>query len=252
MISPRPLPRLRNCTRLGFIATPPETSPSPPARSGPSPDPVYFQYWQRKKLSATPPAFPVVRWWPEAGLSEAERAWIPAILDRGSLLDIGAGDLSVRQKILAAGFRGRYDTLDIGDEHAYTYRDLSQVPGSYGAILCIDVLEHLELKTGLGLLHRIRSLLEPGGVLVIQTPNSRCVRTAQAKDMTHVHSYNLPDLHAYLSCLGFQARGYRVAYSAPGPGPGRWLLEKLGALVTTRLLGCDYADNILLVGHRGP
>jgi hypothetical protein len=68
--------------------------------------------------------------------------------------------------------------------------------------------------------------------------------------MTHLHCYNLTDLWAYLTSLGLVVEGYRIAFR----GPSLSLFERLrflsGAYVTTRLLGCDYADNILLIARK--
>jgi hypothetical protein len=70
-------------------------------------------------------------------------------------------------------------------------------------------------------------------------------------DMTHLHLYNLPDLWAFVTALGCRASGRRVVFGA-GRRPGLWArgLGLLGRFVTTRLLGCDYADNIALVARR--
>jgi len=47
------------------------------------------------------------------------------------VLDVGAGDLRVMRKMVAAGYQGEYHTLDIGHEHPYDYQDLSEVHRSY-------------------------------------------------------------------------------------------------------------------------
>ena len=83
----------------------------------------------------------------------------------------------------------------------------------------------------------------------MQTPNGRCVRSPFTSDMTHVQSYNLPDLWAYLTALGCTCQGYRVAFQTPQRVHQR-ALDWVGRAVTTRLLGLDYADNILLVASK--
>jgi hypothetical protein len=213
-------------------------------------DPTYLNYWKRKDLMRTPPLFPVRRWWATDGLCDVERVYFDAVRSAARLLDVGAGDLRVRRKLLAAGFAGTYDTQDIGTEFAYTYRSLDEVAGRYDAVLCLDVLEHLRLEDGLGLFGRLVGLLNPGGVLVVQTPNARCVRHPLGWDMTHVHVYNLPDLWAYARALGLEAAGYRVWFAPERLSPAAWVRAAAARFVAARLLGCDYADNIALVARK--
>lgn len=212
--------------------------------------PAYRTYWQRKEmLRRERPAFPVRRWWDTDGLCDIEQVYFAAVQSASSLLDVGAGDLRVMRKLQRAGYRGLYHTQDIGAEGQYTYRDLAEVTRPYGAILCLDVLEHLDLAAGLTLLDRMVTLLEPGGVLVIQTPNAAYLPDPRSWDMTHVQIYNLPDLHAYLVCEGLRVEGYRVVHGAHRPGPVRRLKQAVTGYVKTKILGCDTANNIALVAR---
>ena len=216
-----------------------------------TPAPAYRNYWARKQLlEDRPPCFPVLRYWRSSGLSQVEQVYYNAVHQAGRLLDYGAGDLTVMRKLRQAGYAGEYHTLDIGDEYAYTYSDLSQVTETYDAILCLDVIEHLSLQDGLTLLSRLAGLLSPGGRLVLQTPNARCVRQPLAWDMTHLHCYNLGDLWAYLECLELDCCGYRVIFRESRTSWWEKLRFVLCAFVVTRICGSDYADNIALIGER--
>jgi len=212
---------------------------------------AYGNYWERKRLLAGGvPPFPIRRWWESAELSDIERACFDAVKDTASLLDVGAGDLRVKRKFEAAGFSGEYHTQDVGPEYPHTYRDLAQVTRQYDAILCFDVIEHLPLDGGLELLDRLIGLLDPGGVLVVQTPNARCVRSPMGWDMTHLHSYNIADLWAYLTAAGLETQGYRVVFGPARRSPVQRLRSALHAFVATRLLGADYADNVVAIGRK--
>ena len=136
-----------------------------------STDPAYDTYWKRKQLHLAEPRreFPVRRWWATDDLCDIERVYFDAVRDARSVLDVGAGDLRVMRKLQRAGFQGEYHTQDIGEEGTYTYRDLAEVKRSYGAILCLDVIEHLGLREGLTLLRDSIRLLEPGGTIVENT-----------------------------------------------------------------------------------
>jgi hypothetical protein len=225
-----------------------ESTPSPVTQQ---PSIAYRSYWQRKHVLSQPvPAFPVKRWWRTGGLSEVERIYFEAVKRSASVLDVGAGDLSMMRKFKSAGYSGEYHTLDLGEEYAHTYKDLAEVNRSYSAILCLDLIEHLPLEQGLRMLTRLTELLEPGGVMVVQTPNARCIRYPASWDMTHLHIYNAPDLWAYMSGLGLTVAGYRIVFGPEHPSLSERIRGLAAAFVASRLLGCDYTDNLAMIARK--
>lgn len=191
------------------------------------------------------------RWWETQGLCDIEKVYFEAIRSAPSLLDVGAGDLRIMKKLQAAGYRGEYHTQDVGSEGRYTYRDLSEVTRSYGAILCLDVLEHLPMQEGLAMVRFMIALLAPGGALVIQTPNAAYLPDPRSWDMTHLHVYNAGDLWAYLTCEGLSAQVYRVALRDPNPGPVVAARLAITDYVKKKILGCDFANNIAAIAVKG-
>ncbi|HEX7077625.1 MAG TPA: methyltransferase domain-containing protein [Candidatus Eisenbacteria bacterium] len=213
--------------------------------------PAYDTYWQRKELlKRSRPTFPVRRWWETDGLCDIERVYFEAVREAPSLLDVGAGDLRVMRKLQAAGYRGEYHTQDVGTEGSYTYRGLDEVTRSYGAMLCLDVLEHLTLEDGLILLRRMISLLASNGALVIQTPNAAYLPNPLSWDMTHVQLYNVQDLWAFLTCEGMAVEGYRVLLAPERPGGVVAARTAITSYVKRKILGCDFANNIALVARK--
>lgn len=190
------------------------------------------------------------RWWETDALCEIERAYFDAIRDAKSLLDVGAGDFRIMRKFQRAGFQGEYHTQDVGTEGTYTYRDLGDVKRSYGAILCLDVIEHLPLREGLAMVRLMIALLEPGGSLVIQTPNAAYLPDPRSWDMTHLHVYNAADLWAWLTCEGLEVAMVRVALREEHPGPV--VAARLGITdyVKRKILGCDFANNIAAIARK--
>ena len=228
-----------------------DASGSAPPLANEQGDIVYGSYWRRKHALSQPvPAFPVKRWWRTAGLSEIEQIYYDVVERSASVLDVGAGDLSIMRKFKSAGYSGEYHSLDPGEEYTHTYRDLGEVNRKYCAILCLDLIEHLPFPQGLRMLTRLTELLEPSGVMVIQTPNARCIRYPASWDMTHLHSYNAHDLWAYLSGLGLTVEGYRIVFGLEHPGIADRIRGLAGAFIASRLLGCDYADNIAMIGRK--
>jgi len=218
--------------------------------------PAYESYWKRKELlKRSFPTFPVRRWWDTGErdigrLCEIERVYFDAIRDSASLLDVGAGDLRVMRKFQAAGYRGEYHTQDIGDGGPYTYGDLAEVRRPYGAILCLDVLEHLPLADGVALLKRMISLLAPGGVLVIQTPNAAYLPDPRSWDMTHVHTYALHDLWAFFRVEGLDVAGYRVVLGPEREGFMAGARSSIQRWVKQKLLACDFANNVAVIAKK--
>ena len=213
--------------------------------------PAYETYWKRKELLRRSfPSFPVRRWWETDGLCEIERVYFAAIREAPSLLDVGAGDLRVMRKLQTAGYRGEYHTQDIGDGGPWTYGDLAEVRRPYGAVLCLDVLEHLPLESGIVLLRRLVELLSAGGVLVVQTPNAAYLPDPRSWDMTHVHTYALHDLWAFFVCEGLQADGYRVVLGPEREGPIAALRSGVQRWTKRKLLGCDFANNAAIIARK--
>jgi hypothetical protein len=216
-----------------------------------SKDLVYLNYWQRKELLKTKVlAFPVIKWWQSSEMCEVEKIVFDNIKDRENILDIGAGDLKLKHKFQEAGYPGNYHTQDIGTEFVYDYNNLGEITNQYSAIICLDVIEHLSLAEGLSLIHKLSSLLTADGVMIIQTPNGRCIRNPLISDMTHIHCYNLPDLWAYLTCLSLRVEGFRVVFETLNKSYLERIQELLGRYIITRLLGLDYADNIVVIAHK--
>jgi len=193
----------------------------------------------------------VRRWWETEELCEIERVYFDVVRGAERLLDVGAGDLRIMRKLQRAGFRGEYHTQDVGSEGAYTYRSLDEVRGQYGAILCLDVIEHLELREGLTMLKKMISLLSPGGVLVLQTPNAAYIPDPRSWDMTHVQTYNAGDLWAWLKCEGLETEIYRVVLLASAnPGPMVTVKAAITGYVKRKILGCDDANNIAAIARK--
>lgn len=213
--------------------------------------PAYETYWKRKELLRRSwPSFPVRRWWETDELCDIERVYFDAVREKRSVLDVGAGDLRVMRKLQRAGYSGEYHTQDIGKEGRYTYQDLGEVKRTYGGVLCLDVIEHLPLIEGLTMIKRMISLLDPGGALVIQTPNAAFIPDPRSWDMTHLQTYNIQDLWAFLICEGLGVDGYRVVLGEQSPGLIVSARTAIVAYVKRRILGCDFANNIAIVARR--
>jgi len=181
-------------------------------------------------------------------LNEMEQAIFDHTKHAGRLLDFGAGDKRLQGKFRAAGFRGKYETCDISAEHEHEYTSISQIAERFDAILCLEVIEHMSLNDYVDLMDGFEKLLNPGGILVIGTPNPLCVIPMWAGDPGHVQQYPLADLAADFVIRGFSVEALRVRYGAWPTGISR--LRFLAMRVLCYLLSVDYAQGIVVIGTK--
>lgn len=184
-----------------------------------------------------------------AQLNEMEQAIFNHSKHAKRLLDYGAGDKRLKGKFLSAGFKGRYETLDMSAEDKHEYSSISEVTGPFDAILCLEVIEHMSLNDYVDLMDEFGKLLQPGGTLVIGTPNPLCVVPMWAGDPGHVQQYPLSDLAADFVVRGYSVEAFRVRY---GPWPkGLPWLRFFAMRVLCYLLGVDYANGLVVIGKKG-
>jgi methyltransferase family protein len=182
------------------------------------------------------------------GLNEMEQAIFNHTKSANRLLDFGAGDKRLKCKFLKAGFKGRYETLDMSAEDQHEYSSISQVTGVVDAILCLEVIEHMSLNDYVDLMDEFGKRLAPGGTLVIGTPNPLCVVPMWAGDPGHVQQYPIADLAADFVVRGYNVEAFRVRYGA-WPKGLPWL-RFMAMRVLCYLLSVDYAHGIVVVGKK--
>lgn len=212
---------------------------------------TFENYWERIRLRERAMAIPApcVTWRRMEVFNEAEQLIWERLRGVSSILDFGCGDQSLRKKFLAAGYVGRYETYDISREFPTTWDDPEQIEGPFGAVICLEVIEHMPLSEGLALRNRLLSWVGPGGWLVLSTPNPACIVSPFNLDETHQHLYPLHDLLTWALVAGLVPEARRVKLL-----PLRVTLSTRWRLLTQRvlcyLLGADYADGLLLVARR--
>jgi hypothetical protein len=109
-----------------------------------------------------------------------------------------------------AGYQGDYQTFDVSPEFPTTWTSPGEIDGVFGAVLCLEVLEHLSLEEGLRLRDRLLQWVAPGGWLILSTPNPACILSPFAADETHRHVYPLHDLLTWALAAGLTVEARRV------------------------------------------
>ena len=212
---------------------------------------TFGNYWERIRLRERAMAIPApcVTWQRMEAFNEAERIIWDRVKGASRILDFGCGDQSLRKKFLAAGYGGSYETYDASREFPTTWDDPGQIEGPFGAVICLEVIEHMPLSEGLALRDRLLSWVGPGGWLILSTPNPACIVSPFSRDETHVHLYPLHDLLTWALAAGLTPEARRVRLLPERLTlPMRWRI--LAQRVACYALATDYADGLLLLARR--
>jgi SAM-dependent methyltransferase len=159
------------------------------------------------------------------------------------ILEVGPGT-NPRGKRLAARVA---DATAVGvDPDGGDFRSLDEVEGTFGLALLLEVIEHLSLAESIDLLRGIHDRLEPGGALIVSTPNVFCPGRF-LRDATHVTPFAYDELGGVLLLAGFEVESlFRVVPGHLFRRIGKTLISPLG-----RALGIDHAPSIAAVALRG-
>jgi 2-polyprenyl-3-methyl-5-hydroxy-6-metoxy-1,4-benzoquinol methylase len=84
--------------------------------------------------------------------------------------------------------------------------DLKSRPQRYGAVLMLDVLEHIPVNQQIGILRAVFRAMAPGAMLILKVPNANSLCSARWRyiDFTHFTSYTEISLKFVLKNAGFE------------------------------------------------
>jgi len=211
----------------------------------------FHGYWQRFRLREKVMGIPApcITWRRAKSFNEVEQLIWERVGDVSRILDFGSGDQALKRKFLAAGYKGSYETYDVSQEFPTTWKDPDLIDGVFGAVICLEVIEHMPLAEGLALREKLLSWVAPDGWLILSTPNPACVLSPFSGDETHVHVYPLHDLLTWAMTAGLTVEARRVKFL-----PDRVTLITWARLLAQRvlcyLIGVDRADGIMILAHR--
>jgi len=171
---------------------------------------------------------------------------VKTIQDGEKILDIGASNRNLEQRLRRHFPRLIYKSMDIDREQFHDFYSLEEIQESFDAIFLFEVIEHLSLGEGVQLLKRVYDLLDQEGRLILTTPNifnpSRFWR-----DATHQVAYCYDELGGLLLAQGFQIKAMYRTYS---DAYHRYLFRLYVMAPLHRYLGIDFAKSILVVAEK--
>lgn len=171
---------------------------------------------------------------------------VKVIRDGEKVLDIGASDRNLADRLKRVFPKLLYKSMDIDRERFHDFYSLEEIRESFDGIFLFEVIEHLGLEEGIKLIKRVYDLLNPGGRLILTTPNvfnpSRYWR-----DATHQVAYCYDELGGLLIAHHFQIRAMYRTYNDAFL---RYLFRVYGMAPLHRYLGIDFAKSILIVAEK--
>jgi SAM-dependent methyltransferase len=166
---------------------------------------------------------------------------VPNVKSGASVLEIGAGDRRFRDKLRSIVGDFDYKSMDIDTDTEQDYYSVADIEGKYDLIYMFELIEHLSVEDGFGLLRKCAGLLKPGGRILIGTPNLYHPHRYFG-DVTHVTPYKYEELGALMSMSGFRPTGFYRVYN--DAFISRIIKLTLGSVIH-KYLDIDFAPNIL-------
>ncbi len=169
------------------------------------------------------------------------------LADARSVLDVGAGDRYYKQVLSKLGIAATYRSADSDNQSgAHDFGDFFQVSEAFDAILMLELLEHVDANLGIGFLKHARNVLNPGGVLLLSTPNAHHPNQVWRSSLTHIRPWPMDDLYGVLKYAGFNRVRLVRQYTASSK---RMVIKPFTKLLY-RLIELDHAQTILAAAWR--
>jgi 2-polyprenyl-3-methyl-5-hydroxy-6-metoxy-1,4-benzoquinol methylase len=173
---------------------------------------------------------------------------VNTIRDGEKVLDIGASDRNLQERLKRRYPKLIYKSMDIDREQFHDFYSLEEIQESFDVVFLFEVIEHVDFEEGVRLLKKVHDFLNEGGRLILTTPNvfnpSRFWR-----DVTHKVAYCYDELGGLLLAQGFQIK---VMYRTYNDAFHRYFFRLHVMAPLHRYLGIDFAKSILVIAEKRP
>jgi len=166
--------------------------------------------------------------------------------DGERVLEIGASNRELEKRIQDRFPRAVYKSLDIDPTYPHDYSSFDEIEAPFDLVLLFEVIEHLSLEEGMEMVARIYQILNPGGRVILTTPN---VYTPGQywKDATHLVAYHYEELGGLFLSQDFELVEIRRIFRKSFIG---FALKGYLFSPVFRFLGIDFSESILLVARK--
>jgi len=188
--------------------------------------------------------------YPEVWDLRIVRKRLPFILkylkDGEAVLDIGAYNRQLGDRLKRYYPKIRYKSLDIDPSYPHDYSSLEEVKEEFDMVLLFDVIEHLDMESGREMVTNIFKILRSGGRVILTTPN---VYTPGRywKDVSHLTPYHHEELGALFLGQRFESIELFRLFNAPFL---RYVVKVYLFSPFFRFLTLDFTKSILLVARK--
>lgn len=164
-----------------------------------------------------------------------------------TVLEIGCGDTPFDRVLREDGYNGSFKTMDVDPDLSCDYYSLDDIHEDFDAVIMREVIEHLPRPLFFSYLDKIRSLLNPGGLLVLTTPNPWAPSWVFS-DYTHQSPWPPADLYGVLRWYGFESvEIHRIIWPSRFPWLKRWYWA-----LHSRLYDIDFAGSYVALAVKPP
>jgi O-antigen chain-terminating methyltransferase len=154
----------------------------------------------------------------EEDIQQRQRLYLEYFKGARDVLDIGCGRGEFLELLKSAGIEAtgvdadldmvllcREKGLTVVERDAFAY--LESLPaGSVGGIFCAQMIEHLDAEQIIRLVQLSHRTLRPDGVLILETPNPRCLTVFAESfymDLSHIRLIHPETARFLLESMGF-------------------------------------------------
>jgi len=179
------------------------------------------------------------------------RKRLPFILkylrDGEAVLEIGAYDRKLGDRIKKHFPRVLYKSLDIDPSYSHDYTSIDEVKEEFNMVLLFELIEHLDRENGRKMVDKIFEILKPGGRVILTTPN---IYTPGQywKDVSHLTPYHYEELGGLFLSRRFESIDLFRYFNAPFI---HYVMKVYLLFPVFRFLGIDFTKSILLLARRG-
>jgi len=167
--------------------------------------------------------------------------------DGESVLEIGAHDRKLGDRIKKHFPHVLYKSLDIDPSYSHDYTSIDEVKEEFNMVLFFELIEHLDRGAGREMVARIFEILKPGGRVILTTPN---IYTPGQywKDVSHLTPYHYEELGGLFLSQQFESIDLFRYFNAPFL---QYVMKVYLFSPVFRFLGIDFTKSILLMAKKG-